>query len=66
MERTAKAIREALNPAKQGRVYIRMMFDVAPIRVFDARERNGELQVKCGVDGPWLTVLMGDELWESN
>lgn len=60
--RTAKAIRAALTGS--GRVYVRKVFTSVPIRVTNARERKGNLQVRTPQG--WHTVLIGDELWSTD
>lgn len=67
MERTAKAIREALQG--QGRVYFRELLTSETRRVFGARERKGETQVQLhprpgsNAMWEWHTLLNGDEVW---
>lgn len=59
MERTAKAIREAIKG--EGRAYIVPILTSTPIRIINARECKGELQVRT--PNGWHTVLTGDTLY---
>ena len=59
--RTARAIREALQG--QGQVYLRELMGAHARRIFDARERKGQLEVKLA-DG-WYEVLIGDDIWST-
>lgn len=52
MHPTAREIREGLK--REGRVYLSRCPVFEPIRVFNARVRNGELQVNT--TDLWLTV----------
>jgi len=58
--RTAREIRAALKG--EGRVYLREVMTASAVRVFDARVRLGEIQVKT-LRG-WHTLLIGDEIWK--